>query len=318
MCDTLTMLDEMLELETGMEYNQLKYVVEIVEAGSISKAADALFLSQPNLSRQISLLETEIGRQIFHRKNRGVALTKDGAEVYHYAKQVVSQFDLAQEKLLDHISENKVKIATCGCEIIEPAFLQVCKTFNQSNYEFELEYCNVESCIEKLARRELDLAVIPYTLPQYKKLDQFLVSRELCMQEIFSGELKVHISDNWELSRRNEIQLQDLSGLFHVKKEILFSGIFSLNYELRQLGMNFRNKSVVTHQIKTYEEALKSLPSFGITPEWHCGMEVNQHLKRIPFSGVNAKVTIAVVKRNNEILRKEVEYFLRELEEYGN
>lgn len=307
--------------ETGkqryvMEFNQLRYVVEIVEAGSISKASDALFISQPNLSKQITQLEKEIGRQLFHRGSHGVSLTKEGIEVYRYAKQLVSQFDLTQEKLLNHISENKIKIATCGCEIIEPAFLQVCKIFNQSNYEFELEYCNIETCIEKLASREVDLAVIPYTLSQYKKLDQLLVNRELCLQELFTGELKVHISDKWDLSGRSCIHPEDLNGLFHVKKEILFSGIFNLNYELKQLGMGYSEKSIVTHQIKTYEEALKALPSFGITPEWHCSREVNRHLKRIPFYGSHVPVTISMVKRSNDMLRKEVLYFLEELAQY--
>lgn len=299
-----------------MEYNQLRYIVEIVETGSISKAADALFISQPNLSRQVSLLEKEIGRQVFLRKSHGVVLTKEGLEVYQYAKQVVEQFDLAKDKLQNHISENKIKVATCGCEIIEPAFLQVCKVFNQDNYEFELEYCNVEQCIEKLAGREVDLAVIPYTESQYKKLDQFLDSRKLCMQGIFEGELKIHISDSWELSKRETLHTEDLKGLFHIKKSILFTGVFSLGYEMKELGMDFSGKSMITHQIKTYEEALKALPSFGVTPEWKCSREVNRHLKRLPVFGKKVPVTIAVIKRNHEILRKEAEYFLSVLEQY--
>lgn len=299
-----------------MEFNQLRYIVEIVETGSISKAAESLFVSQPNLSRQVSLLEKEIGRQIFLRKNHGVVLTREGLEVYQYAKQVVGQFELTRDKLMNHITENKIKVATCGCEIIEPAFLQVCKVFNQDNYEFELEYCNVEQSIEKLAGREVDLAIIPYTETQYKKLDQFLDSKKLCMQEIFEGELKIHISDQWELSKRDVIHIGDLNGLFHIKKSILFTGMFSLGYEMKQLRMDFSNKSVITHQIKTYEEALKTLPSFGVTPEWKCGREVNPHLKRLPLFGKRVPVTIAVIKRNDEILRKEAEYFLNALLQY--
>ncbi|MDA3730182.1 LysR family transcriptional regulator [Niameybacter massiliensis] len=299
-----------------MEYNQLKYIVEIVESGSISKAAQVLFLSQPNLSSQVTQLEKEIGRQLFIRGNRGVTLTKEGIEVYHYAKQVVSQFELTKQKLLNHISENKIKIASCGCEVIEPAFFEVCKVFNQMNYEFELEYCNIEQCIEKLGSQEVDVAVIPYTSLQYKKLDQFLINKNLCMQEIFTGELKVHVSEQWELSKKAKINKGDLRGLVHVKKNILFSGMFSLDYEMRQLGMEFCNKSLVTHQIKTYEAALAHLPSFAITPEWHCNLEVNSYLKRIPFAGNPISVTIAVIKRNNEVLRKEVLYFLEQLKRY--
>lgn len=299
-----------------MEYNQLKYIVEVVEAGSISKAADLLFISQPSLSRQIKELEEEIGRKLFERGNHGVSLTKEGIEVYHYAKQVVTQFDITREKLFHHISEHKIKFAACGCEIMEPAFFQVCRTFNQANYEFELEYGNIETCIEKLASREVDMAVIPYTELQYKRLDQYLVSRDLTMQELFRGQLKVHISDNWELSKAASVEPRDLNTLFHVKKEILFGGMFSLNYELKHLGLPMSHKSIITHQIKTYEEALRTLPSFGITPEWNCKREVNPHLKRIPIRGHEVPVIIAMIKRNHESLRKEVLYLLEALEEY--
>lgn len=301
-----------------MEFNQLKYVVEIVEAGSISKAAHTLFISQPNLSSQIAQLEKELGRTLFIRGNRGVTLTKEGIEVYNYAKQVVHTFTLTEQKLLNHISENKIKIASCGCEIIEPAFIEVCKIFNQDNYEFELEYCNIEDCIEKVASQEVDLAIIPYTNMQYKKLDQVLMNKNLCMQGLFTGELKVHISDRWELSQKETICPQDLKDLFHVKKAILFTGMFSLDYEMRQMGISPYTKTILTHQSKTYENALNLVPSFGITLEWHCNKEVNLHLKRIPFDLPRLPVTIAMIKRPNEIIKKEVSYFLDQLQQYKN
>ncbi|MGL4738910.1 MAG: LysR family transcriptional regulator [Cellulosilyticaceae bacterium] len=299
-----------------MEFNQLKYLVEIVEAGSISKAAGTLFISQPNLSAQVSSLEKEIGRQLFHRNNRGVTLTKEGLEVYQYAKEVVRQFQLTEQKLLNHISDYKVKIVTCGCEIVEPAFLEMCKVFSHKQCEFELEYCNIEQCIEKVSHEEVDLAIIPYTPYQYKKLDQFLSHKTLCMQEIFTGALKIQVSERWDLSRRTLIKPQDLKGLFHVKKEIFFKGIFSLDYEMRQLGLDCAGQTIWTHQNKTYEEALKTIPSFGITLEWDCNLEVNSHLKRIALDLSQVPVSIAVVRRQNEILKKEVGYFLEQLQKY--
>lgn len=54
-----------------MDLNVLKYVVEVVETGSISKAAANLFMSQSTLSAQISAMEKELGRAVFQRTNRG-------------------------------------------------------------------------------------------------------------------------------------------------------------------------------------------------------------------------------------------------------
>ncbi|MGL4336373.1 MAG: LysR family transcriptional regulator [Turicibacter sp.] len=301
-----------------MEFNQLKYVVEVVETGSISKAAKHLFVSQPNLSAQITQLENQLGRQIFIRSNRGVTLTADGLEVYRYAKQVVEQFELTERHLLNHINEHKVKIVTCGCEIITPAFIQVCQTFNEANYQFELEFCNIETCIQKLACREVDLAIIPYTSLQFKKLEQFLLQKGLEMEEIFTGRLKVHVSDHWELSKKSSVHPNDLSGLFHIKKSILFSGMFSLEHEMKYLGIDPATKVVLTHENKTYEQALSQLPSFGLTLEWDCKREVNSQLKRLTLDVPEVSVTIVVVKRESEVLKKELVYFLDQLKEYKN
>ncbi|MGL5675197.1 MAG: LysR family transcriptional regulator [Cellulosilyticaceae bacterium] len=299
-----------------MEFNQLRYIVEIVEAGSIAKAASSLFISQPHLSSQISQLEKEIGRQLFIRGNRGVSLTKEGVEVYHYAKQVVTQFEMTEQKLLNHINENQIKIATCGCEMIEPAFFEVCKVFNKINYAFHLEYCNTQECLEKVATQEVDIAIIPYTTLQYKKIDQFLINKGLTMQELFKGRLKVHVSDRWLLSQKEMIQKEDLKHLIHVKKHILFSGLFSLEYEMRHLGLHNWNKSLMTYQIKTYEAALAALPSFAITTEWDCPLEINPHLKRVAFEGSEVEVRIVMIKRQNDTLREEILYFLQQLQHY--
>lgn len=301
-----------------MEFNQLKYVVEVVEMGSISKAAKSLFVSQPNLSAQIALLEDELGRSIFMRTNRGVTLTPEGMEVYRYAKEVVEQFALTELHLMNHVNEHKVKIVTCGCEIIMPAFIEVCRSFNADNYQFELEYLNAEMCIQKLSQREADLAIIPYTSLQKQKLEQFLNHKGLKFQELFKGELKIHISDQWPISSNKSLCTEELKGLFHIKRASLFSGLFSLEHELKYLGIDPATKVVLTHESKTYEEALKSLPSFGVTLEWDCNCEVNTHLKRLALEGPKVEVSIVFLHREEDHLKQELIYFLDQLRGYKN
>lgn len=105
-----------------MEYNQLRYIVEVVETGSISRAASNLYISQPNLSAQINSLENELGRIIFERTNKGVKLTTEGREIYHYAKTLVNQFELTEKKLLYDYNDNKIKIASFGSCIVRRKF----------------------------------------------------------------------------------------------------------------------------------------------------------------------------------------------------
>jgi LysR family tcuABC transcriptional regulator len=78
-----------------MDIKQLKYFVQIVESGSLSKASRQLFIVQPALSQQMTRLEEEVGKSLLVRSVRGVVPTENGEALYHHAKFVLRQLDEA-------------------------------------------------------------------------------------------------------------------------------------------------------------------------------------------------------------------------------
>ena len=76
-----------------MDYISLKYIITVDKFQSISKAADELYLSQPNISKAIQNVEKEIGFQIFIRTSRGVTTTPEGKEFIKKAVKIVHNFD---------------------------------------------------------------------------------------------------------------------------------------------------------------------------------------------------------------------------------
>ena len=70
-----------------MKMKQLEYLIKIAECGSISKAAQELYISQPSLTKAISGLEEEFHVQLLLRKPRGVELTIEGKSFLHYAQR---------------------------------------------------------------------------------------------------------------------------------------------------------------------------------------------------------------------------------------
>ena len=72
-----------------MTLQQLRYIIEIAQSGSISLAAQRLFITQPSLSKSVADLEKEMGITIFYRGSRGVMLSPDGVKFLAYARQVV-------------------------------------------------------------------------------------------------------------------------------------------------------------------------------------------------------------------------------------
>ena len=122
-----------------MTLNQLNYVITIAEQGSINKAAQQLYISQPSLTSAVQELEKELGIVLFHRSGRGVTLTNDGGEFLLYAKQLYGQY----EEILDKYGKNgslkkKFGVSAQHYSFAVKAFVDMAKQFDMSKYEFAM------------------------------------------------------------------------------------------------------------------------------------------------------------------------------------
>ena len=81
-----------------MNLLQLKYVAEVAKTKSINKAAENLYMNQPNLSRAIRELEESLGIEIFHRTTKGIIITEKGAEFLCDAEKILNQVDELEKK----------------------------------------------------------------------------------------------------------------------------------------------------------------------------------------------------------------------------
>ena len=86
-----------------MTVQQLKYILKVAEVGSITEAAKLLFISQPSLSNSIKETEKEAGITIFLRSRIGITLTNDGAEFLGYARQVIQQMELLEDRYVTNL-----------------------------------------------------------------------------------------------------------------------------------------------------------------------------------------------------------------------
>ena len=84
-----------------MTLAQLRYAICVADTHSMNEASRSLFISQPSLSTSIKELENEIGLELFKRTNRGVTVTPEGEEFLGYARQVVEQYQLVEDRYIE-------------------------------------------------------------------------------------------------------------------------------------------------------------------------------------------------------------------------
>lgn len=94
-----------------MDFKQLQHFIRIAELGSFSRAANALTIAQPALSRQIRLLEVELGANLFVRHGRGVRLTEQGARLIDHARGILYQCERTAELVRDDMGALAATVA---------------------------------------------------------------------------------------------------------------------------------------------------------------------------------------------------------------
>ena len=122
-----------------MTLQQLKYVVTVAETGTITEAAGKLYISQPSLTNAIHELEREMQIVIFNRTNKGISLSKEGDIFLGYARQVLEQAEILEDKYKGEGSGKKqFCVSTQHYSFAVNAFVDLIKKYGQEEYDFSL------------------------------------------------------------------------------------------------------------------------------------------------------------------------------------
>ena len=158
-----------------MEIRVLKYFLAIAKEGSITKAADSLYLTQPTLTRQIQNLEQELGQKLFVRGKYRVSLTPEGLIFKKRAEEII---DLVEKTCAEFASTNEVIKGDIyiGCgETDSMKYIAAVMKELQNEYseiKFHIYSGNAEDVTEKLDKGLLDFGVLiqPIDLSKYDYL----------------------------------------------------------------------------------------------------------------------------------------------------
>lgn len=158
-----------------MELRELKYFLAVAREESISKAAETLFVTQPNLSRQMQNLEREIGQQLFIRGSRKITLTAAGSLLRKRAEEIVELYNKTESELSAPITDISGDIYIGGGEsyalqLIAKAAREVREEY--PNVHFHLYSGDMATVAERLDKGLIDFGIFiePADLTKYDYL----------------------------------------------------------------------------------------------------------------------------------------------------
>ena len=194
-----------------MTLTQLKYVITIADTGSMNEAAKLLFISQPSLSLALKELENEIGLELFKRTNRGVTVTPEGEEFLGYARQVVEQYQLVEDRYIEKKDvKKKFSVSMQHYTFAVKAFVEMVKQFGMDEYEFAVYETRTYDVLMDVKNFKSELGILYRNDFNAKVLNKLMKDNNLEFHDLFSCGTYVYLWKDHPLADKTEITMEEL------------------------------------------------------------------------------------------------------------
>lgn len=194
-----------------MTLQQLKYAITVAETGTITEAANKLYISQPSLTNAIHELEKEMNIIIFNRTNKGISISKEGEDFLGYARQVLEQAAILEDKYKgNNGGKKKFCVSTQHYSFAVNAFVDLIKKFGQDEYDFSLRETQTYEIIEDVSRMRSEIGILFLNDFNEKIITKILKSYDLEFHQLFVARPHVFISRKHPLAQNQVITNEEL------------------------------------------------------------------------------------------------------------
>ena len=200
-----------------MNILHMKYAVEIAKLGSINKAAEALLIAQPNLSRAVKELETDLGVSIFDRSSKGMFLTPEGEKFIGYAKKILQQIEEV-ENMYKTGAPAKQKFSVCvpRASYISDAFANFSTQLKTQAAEIFYQETNSSHVINNVLNAEYKLGILRYAENFDKYFKATLEEKGLTYELITEFTYQLIMNRNNPLASYGEIRCEHLRDVIEI------------------------------------------------------------------------------------------------------
>jgi DNA-binding transcriptional LysR family regulator len=289
-----------------VQLQQLSYALAVAEEESFTRAADRLHLAQPSLSRQIRVLEAELGVTLFNRgPGQGrVTLTADGAALLPFIQRVLADVAAtgAEARALSGMARGRLAIGATPSlitSVVAPTLVE----FHASHPGIDLAVVEAGShqLVPQVAAGEVDLALV--VLPVR---DPLVVTTPL-----FDDPLVLAAAPDHPFAGRGRVRVRDLDGLDLV--------MFREGYDLRAVTLDACEQAGASPHLVSEGGEMAGVLSFvaaglGAAVVPAIALPTDGSLVGIPFVGPTLSRTVALAQRGDRTLARPAKALAEQLQ----
>lgn len=304
-----------------MTLQQIQYVLTIAQAGSMNKAAEILFLSQPSLTNAVKELEKEIGISIFLRSSKGVIQTNEGAEFLMYARQLYQQYELLWEKYGEKSNiKRKFGVSTQHYSFAVQAFVNTVKKYDTSKFEFAIRETKTMEVITDVGHLKSEIGIIYLSSFNNKIIRKLLNDNGLEFTSLIKCDAYVYLYKNHPLAKENSISMAQLEDYPCLSFEQGEKSSFYLAEEI--LSDNEYQRTIKANDRATMLNLMKGLNGYTLCSGIICENLNGDDYVAVPFAedndNRNSTMEIGYISKKYAIMSEIANVYISELKKYLN
>ena len=194
-----------------MTLKQLRYITVVADIGNITEAAKKLFIAQPSLTASIQELEKEYGITIFNRSKKGIEPTQEGEEFLGYARQVLEQTNLIEERYSGgSTGKHRFSVSSQHYSFVVESFVELLKKDGGDRYEFHMRETETYDIIRDVAQLRSEIGILYLNEFNETVINKTLRDNNLSFTSLIKVKPHVFIGRKSPLAEKKSLSLDDL------------------------------------------------------------------------------------------------------------
>lgn len=295
-----------------MKLKQLTYLVKVAQCGSISAAAEALYISQPSLTKAVSALEEEFGVQLLRRKARGVELTAQGKSFVRYAKSVLAAAQALEESFQRGTpGRSRLFVASQQLDFLHRLVLETWQQDAAPRLHYHLLETDRSSVTESVLEGRADIGLLVRSATDAKSSPWRTQARRLHIRILDRAGLYVCVGPGNPYYNSSQVQLSQVERCPHVVLDMEQRAAQDLFLDSQDHHLNMERVAFF-NSVGACRAFLLETDAVLYIARWATGCFQDRRLRVLPVSGAGESATeLICIRRRGDPLTAAEEQFLR-------
>lgn len=300
--------------ELQLEIKQLEYFVATADHGSLNKAAEQLYTSQPNVSKVIANLEKELGVQLFERNSRGMKITEQGNLLYGYARSILKNSNMIQA-LVQKQTGNHFCVSGYQSSILTRLMAEIYNKYQDRGIQFGYREGTVEEITDDVTEHVSEIGIVYLAHAQLPCFRHIMWHKKLEYHPLDDRGICIYMGESHPWYDREYLEFDELKQLKFVEGTEDF---FAMEHHIERINVGVLdtehlNNAVCTNSDYMIQSMLKHTDVCCMGIDFVSQEYAAQGIKALKVKDCDRFLTFGYVKQKKKELSPEASYYISEL-----